>query len=70
VIDLMRLKLVLRRTRFYLVPRITQLKPRAWAVSPIRTENLQTGDPLAERAGFELLGDFINGPQVIRKRQA
>ncbi len=26
-------------------------------------------DCVAERAGFELSGDFVNGQQIIRKRQ-
>jgi hypothetical protein len=36
------------------VPRITQMKPQAPAISPIPTENPQRPDSLAERSEFEL----------------
>jgi hypothetical protein len=36
------------------VPRITQMKPQARAISPLRAENPQRPDSLAERGEFEL----------------
>jgi hypothetical protein len=47
---------VLRTNRRKVVsplPRITQMKPQAQAIPPIRVENLQRRDSLAEGAGFE-----------------
>jgi hypothetical protein len=36
------------------VPRITQMKPQAHAISPLWAENPQRPDSVAERAEFEL----------------
>jgi hypothetical protein len=43
------------------VPRITQMRPQARAISPLRAENPQRRDSVAEGVEFELSGDFLNG---------
>jgi hypothetical protein len=48
-------------TLFCPVPRITQMKPQARAISPMPTENPQRRDSLAERVECEPPGDFVSG---------
>jgi hypothetical protein len=48
------------------VPRITQMKPQARAISPIRAENPQRLDSLAERAEFELSVPWLRASMVMQ----
>jgi hypothetical protein len=50
------------------VSRFLQMKPQAWAISPIRTTNPRRRDSLLEWAEFERTADFASGREPMSKR--
>jgi hypothetical protein len=51
------------------VPRITQMRPQVRAISPLRAENPQRRDSLAERNGFELPVPRMEPPDAGNNRR-